>query len=400
MIVECSRMNKVFDLIPLYSTEKNGKTRVWKSSVHFDPATKTATSVTEFGQEGGKMQTTTREYIQGKNIGKKNETTSLSQCTNEIQRKWQDKKEKEGYITRDEEKDVKDDITNEEKNDNGPYYPMLANTYDPHKQSKNGIVYPCYVQPKLDGLRCVTYMSNMSNKVVFQSRTAGVFETLEHLNASLESIFRSHPSLVLDGELYTTDIPFEELAGLIKKRKITQEDKERLKHVSYHIYDVIIEHMPFSERYDILKKILNTPYRYLKLVPTHSVETITEFKEKFSDFVSTGFEGIMLRNKNGIYRCNYRSNDLQKYKEFFEEEYVITDFKEGDGRDKGAVIWVCQTPSGGQFHVRPRGTMEMRQQWFSQGASYIGKKLTVVFQELSATGIPRFPVGKSIREGF
>ena len=376
-------MRTILELKPLYSSDKNGKTRIWKAEVQYDDESKIAYSIIEFGQEGGKMQTTTREYQQGKNIGKKNETSPLDQCTQETRRKWIDKKEKEGYLEE-----------NSEANDN-IYYPMLAQTYDP---SKSSIAYPCFVQPKLDGLRCITYLSKKEQQIVFQSRTGGRFHTMDHLISSLMSIFRAHPDTILDGELYTTDLPFEELAGLIKKRKVTPDDYERLKHVSYHIYDIINDE-PFSERCKRLQNILNPPYRYLKLVPTTTVSSVTEFRERFKDFVANGMEGIMLRNTKGPYRCNYRSSDLQKYKEFFEEEYQIIGFKDGEGREKGAVIWECVCGDN-SFWVRPRGSMEVRQDWFRNGATYVGKKLTVIYQELSEMGIPRFPVGKSIRDGF
>ena len=113
-----------------------------------------------------------------------------------------------------------------------------------------------------------------------------------------------------------------------------------------------------------------------------------------------GYEGIMMRNTEGLYQENYRSNDLMKYKEFFEGEYPIVDFKEAMGRDAGTVIWECETPEGRRFGVRPRGTQEMRREWFNHGASYVGKQLTVIYQELSEMGVPRFPVGKAIREGY
>jgi DNA ligase-1 len=376
-------MQTVLELKPLYSQEKNGKTRIWKAEIRYDAELKIAYAIIEFGQDGGKMQTTTREYQQGKNIGKKNETSSLEQCTQETQRKWKDKKEKEGYT---EEISKKNEDT---------YYPMLAQTYDP---SKSSVTYPCFVQPKLDGLRCIVYVSESDRQIVFQSRTGGRFYTMDHLIPSLMSLFGRYPDTVLDGELYTTDLPFEELAGLIKKRKVSHEDTERLKHVSYHIYDIISDE-PFSERCKRLQTILNPPYPYLKIVPSTIVSSIPEFKEQFNDFVANGMEGIMLRNISGLYRCNYRSNDLQKYKEFFEEEYKIIGFKEGDGRDKGAVIWECQCGDS-SFWVRPRGTMEKRQEWFRDGLSYVGKMITVIYQELSDMGIPRFPVGKSIRDGF
>jgi hypothetical protein len=44
--------------------------------------------------------------------------------------------------------------------------------------------------------------------------------------------------------------------------------------------------------------------------------------------------------------------------------------------------------------------MEQRSEWFKQGSRYVGKKLTVIFQERSEHGVPRFPVGKAIRDGY
>ena len=50
-----------------------------------------------------------------------------------------------------------------------------------------------------------------------------------------------------------------------------------------------------------------------------------------------------------------------------------------------------------EFNVRPRGSHDYRRELFQNGDSLIGQKLTVIFQEYSADGIPRFPVGKAIR---
>jgi DNA ligase-1 len=120
----------------------------------------------------------------------------------------------------------------------------------------------------------------------------------------------------------------------------------------------------------------------------------------FAEFVEVGYEGIMLRNAAGVYRANYRSNDLQKYKEFMEEEYRIIDFTQGEGRDAGAVIWVCETADGKVFTLRPRGSFDQRRAWFSDGDKYIGKYVTVIYQELTEDGKPRFPVGKALRVGY
>jgi ATP-dependent DNA ligase len=388
----------------LYGTEKNGKVKMWKAHVLHDKLKNIAQAVIEFGQIDGKHQIITRDYDKGKNIGKKNETTSVQQCILETRRKWLDKKEKESYSEeKSEEKGVENVEEKKDEKKEEKIFPMLAHVYEPvtSKKKKNDISYPCYVQPKLDGLRCVVYQ-NLNGEIRFQSRTGAYFDGMMHLIPSLVGFFKKNPSLVLDGELYTDRdvMPFEELAGLIKKKKLTETDYERLTNVIYHVYDIVDETIPFSERYDRLEKLFDEHVNFVNLVDTYEIETKDQFRAFFSRFVQDGYEGIMLRNKDGMYRCNYRSHDLQKYKEFIESEYEITGFKEGDGRDKGTVIWLCKNSDGNEFSVRPRGTVEFRRECFTNGSSYIGKKLTVIYQELSEMGIPRFPVGKAIREDY
>jgi ATP-dependent DNA ligase len=293
---------------------------------------------------------------------------------------------------------------------------MLANKYEPAVASskRTGIVFPCYVQPKLDGLRCVISAGKdgdlasavkdgdlvYAGQPVYQSRTGGIFTTLQHLTPEISEILRRCPGIVLDGELYTKEIPFEELAGIIKKKSISSdEDRAKIREVQYHIYDLIVPDTPFQERLSLIHQSLEETPR-VKIVPTYLAHSSAEFKEKFAEFVEQGYEGIMLRNAAGLYKENYRSNDLMKYKEFLEAEYPIVDFKEASGRDAGTVIWECETPEGRRFSVRPRGTVEARKQWFQSAKSIVGKQLTVIFQELSEMGVPRFPVGKAIRDGY
>lgn len=47
---------------------------------------------------------------------------------------------------------------------------------------------------------------------------------------------------------------------------------------------------------------------------------------------------------------------------------------------------------------RPRGMWEQRKEWFDNGEAYVGKPLTVRYQELTQDGIPRFPVGIAVRD--
>lgn len=379
-------MTLVEQLPLLYGKEKNGKMKSWSACIHTDGVI--AWAEIEFGQVDGKKQVSRRDYTVGKNIGKKNETSCLIQCTNETKKKWLDKKDKEQYT---------ESLT--PSSSPSKIFPMLAQTYDPTstKKKKNDIVFPCFVQPKLDGLRCIVYFRE--NVIYFQSRTGMYFETLDHLVPQLQCFFKNHNDAILDGELYTTDYPFEELAGLIKKKKLSAEDKDKLKFISYHIYDVVETDKPFALRSEFIRDNI-TSGENLVQVETVLCEDTDKFKEWFSKWVGDGYEGIMLRNTNSLYQANYRSHDLQKYKEFKEDEFEIVGCKEGEGRDKGTVLWTCKTPEGRTFSVRPRGTVASRKELFLDSEKYIGKRLTVIYQELSEMNVPRFPVGKDIRENY
>jgi DNA ligase-1 len=361
----------------LYGKDKSDKTKIWKANV-FVNHDGTAYSIIEYGQLDGKLQSARRDVGVGKNIGKKNETTPVQQCVSETERKWLDKRDKENYREEKEE---------EVKSEPEQYLPMLAQTL-----KKNKLSLPCYVQPKIDGLRCLFYRKGV--EIVAQSRTGAFFITVEHIKSELYL----EEGVVLDGELYTTEIPFETLAGLLKKKKLSEKDKEALQKVEYHCYDVYLpgdRNLPFEER---IKRI--TEGRLVKRVPTELIDSVEEFERKFSEYTSQGYEGIMVRTPEGKYGLNYRSKDLCKYKEFEEAEYTIKSFTQGDGRDSGTVIWICETEEGKEFSVRPRGTVEQRSEWYQLGKSYIGKKLTVVYQNLSEQGVPRFPVGKAVRDEY
>ena len=147
--------------------------------------------------------------------------------------------------------------------------------------------------------------------------------------------------------------------------------------------------------------MLNKSNNYLiKYVKTDLIENINNIEKKHDEFVVEGYEGLMIRDKNGPYEPNKRSKYLQKYKKFVEEEFKIVGYKEGKGDEKGCVIWRCVTKDNQEFGVRPKGTNEQRKEYFKKADKYIGKKLTVIFQEYEDSGIPRFPVGKDIRENY
>ena len=117
---------------------------------------------------------------------------------------------------------------------------------------------------------------------------------------------------------------------------------------------------------------------------------------------SVGIDRLFDRITNQIdtaSNTNYPPYNILKTGEnTYEIQVAVAGFTEGEGSEKGLVIWICKTKDGKPFNVRPRGTHEERAELFKKAKNYVGQKLTVRYQELSDDGIPRFPVGITFRD--
>ncbi|MDC3332907.1 ATP-dependent DNA ligase [bacterium] len=357
---------KVFER--LTAKASTGKEKEWMIRVEENPDN-SATVTTVFGYVSGKKQTNTRVVTKGKNIGKINETTPFEQGVSDANSKWQ-KKYDTGYRTSSEQH-------------HEVLLPMLALDY-----SKRGhdIQFPCLIQPKVDGVRC------MFNKGTLFSRWGKVFPHLTHILDELKGV--EH---LLDGELYSYTLSFQEIVGLVRKIHLTPADKIQLREVKYIVFDNVTAD-PFKKRHQVLVGLFNDRrWEFIELLVTKPCPHRDHVYSALADFEQQGYEGVILRNQDGLYKQKYRSKDLQKLKSFHDAEYKIIDYAEGEGLEKGCVIWICETATEQPFRARPTGTREDRMQLFRTGNEYVGKLLTVKYQELTTDGIPRFPVGVTIR---
>lgn len=395
------RLHSFFFIMPtlptLYDTAKTGKTKVW--SVEVKATEKGAVILTSHGYTDSKITTTEREVLVGKNIGKKNETTPLQQAINEAQSDWNKKTEREGYKTSIEALKATETIVHVSNSAASVISvdsmsttsdiprPMLAHPLDKRSKAPK---YPCWAQRKLDGARCVS----ISGKGPY-SRNALPFQNLDHIQAETNLLPKG---TILDGEVYSDTVKFQALVGLVKKKTLTKEDEALVPQLYLCVYDII---MPgtYTERKAALEAIFSKhTFRHLRLLPTVECASAEDVKRLHAEYVAEGYEGLILRNKTGLYNVGNRSADLLKYKEFLDEEFTITGHTVGEGVEAGCVIWTCVTKEGASFSVRPRGTHEDRQTALATASAQIGKKLTVRFQEWTDDKKPRFPVGLTIRD--
>ena len=253
--------------------------------------------------------------------------------------------------------------------------PMLANKWEDRQKY---ISEPFYVQPKLDGVRLLV------SKDGGISRTGKIIPGTEVLGKGLG------PGQYVDGEAYDPNLNFEELTSTFKT------DPLKLKFYVFDFFDLKKLQMTFEQRWKCVKEeIYNPHYEY---VETFSVKRHKDMEGYHKMFMQQGFEGTMIRDPFSVYEVGQRSNYLLKHKDFQTEEYEITGAKTGHGRDADAVVWVCKTQDGQQFNVRPEGTIAQREEHYKNHEKYIGKMLTVRFQNLTNLGVPRFPVGVVIRD--
>jgi len=370
---------KVFDT--LYGYDKKNKVKEWSIKVeHHDTH---SVIVTCYGQVTGKKSESRVAVRTGKNIGKKNETTHFEQAILDAQSKWTKKRDIEKYAT----KRLDDVFSSLQINDVTEYLPMLAQDYGKHAKK---IVFPCFTQPKLDGYRMI--YNGESKECI--SRQGKRFDSIMNSTLYKEELARISEKIVLDGELYVHGGTFEHL-GVLRKKRIQDKDLGILSQIEYHVYDIVDTTLTYFQRLEKLKKLFeNNTFRKVIMVKTLQTSTQDEIRRYHQEFVKDGYEGTIVRNFRGLYKCKFRSYDLQKYKDFMDGEFKIVDYThevDTSGEETNLVVWICENDNGKRFNVRPQGTKEERRLLYKNGLQYIGKRLWIKYFELTDRGVPRFP---------
>lgn len=354
----------------LYKRTETGAIQLWYQEVDGDKYRSIS------GHVDGKKVVSEWRVAKPKNTGKKNGTTGEEQAIAEVKANYK-KRLKQDYFP------SIDDIDKETF-----FKPMLAAKFEDVQLLD--IYYPMYVQPKLDGMRCIATINGLF------SRNGERWVNVPHIENSLKPLFESYPDLILDGELYNHDYAddFNTLSSAIKKTKPnpkTFEESARI--IQYHIYDGLIKNNNklFPDRIAFVQELISSiqPNSSLVLVNTYKVNTIHEIDHYYEQFLDAGYEGQMIR-LNDFYH-NKRMKSLLKRKEFIDEEYIVKDIQEGVGNWSGkAKRAFFETKDGKPFNANIKGTMAFTEQLLKDKDKFIGKPATVTFFNYTPDGIPRF----------
>ena len=325
------------------------------------------------GRKDGKMQTKVT-VCQGKNIGRANETSPETQAILEATSKINKQMDK---LYRESELELED---------SKPLLPMLAHDYT---KVGHRMRYPCHVSPKLDGVRCVAFIAPES--VVFKSRGGKQYDVPSHLYKSLQEILErsGQASLILDGELYHHGTPLQDIVSAVKK------PNDLTPNLEYWVFDVPSNEL-WEERYRELLDLHPTEHAVgnpVKFVTNLIADSEEMARKAMNWYLERGFEGMMLRNIDGLYQWNHRSPYLMKWKDFKDMEARVIGI-EMDKNDE--CVLNCRTTTGVEFKCKMKGNHQSRS--YESTKSLLGGWITVKYQALTNDGVPQFPVGMCARE--
>jgi DNA ligase-1 len=231
---------------------------------------------------------------------------------------------------------------------------MLAHDGANHEKKIAGVK---LLEPKLDGVRCITIVDYDARTVTMYSRNGKILENFSHITDSLLThIDDFERSYVLDGEIISTS--FQALMKQVHRKDNVKADDAILM-----LFDII----PLAEfqtgkstmgqrrRSKLLASMKPTFDRVgnIGVIPQTEVDLDgyvgeLQFKEFNQTAIDEGYEGIMIKDADAKYECK-RSASWLKMKPFIEVSLAVTATEEGTGRNVGKLgALVCEGEDDGK----------------------------------------------------
>ena len=293
------------------------------------------------------------------------------------------------------------------------------------------VQFPCYVQPKLDGVRALNLNGTLTGRSLDPFKGTGITE------------YFSKPEFIgLDGEMILGDDPTAErlcslTTGAIGKFKGVTEMAD----LHWFVFDYVTPEtvgLPYWRRFEMASSLVN----YLNddrihMVPNAHIGTRNLLDDLIACDSEAGFEGTIIRNPNAVYkegRATLKGQELWRVKPWGDFEILVTGITEGQrneneakkntlGRTERSSAQGGMVPNGqvgsiqgtlvadlvvnGGLHTIPAGTLvtagsgEMSvaeaTHYFENQHEIIGQFARVKTMTYGVKDLPRFPTFMSLR---
>ena len=290
---------------------------------------------------------------------------------------------------------------------NGVPKPMLAKQVD--KVTNTKIFDKEWIASrKIDGLRCLIYMGD-DGELYTASRgamnyDAAMSEILSH--PDLINVFKDNPGLIMDGECYRHFWSLQQINS-IARTQVTAVDYTILQ---FYWYDIVDTNSTFDERLAFMKDIqdqLNLTFEperefergelRVQFVPQVPVTGYDNMLKLHNQYVEEGWEGLVIRDPDKVYRPNGRTNDMIKIKVYQSDEFLITGYELGL-RGNEDMVFLLITKDNKQFKAKPQGDKNQKN-WYIENFDNecLNHYATVKYFYMSDDNIPLQPSVSSIR---
>jgi len=267
---------------------------------------------------------------------------------------------------------------------------MLAKDFESKKEE-----YPCYVEPKFDGVRVLAKVNTEEHTVEFFFRSGKEVYTLDHLVEPLLELDLGVEYYV-DGEVINSEGGFMKCVGDVRRKS------KQAPHLEYRVFDYFFEN---DTRDYITRKnglmsqcdLVNAPP--LDCIPHKEVNCIEEVLalKDLWETMDSNVEGVMVK-KNTSYK-HKRTWDWMKIKDELSVDFPVVDAYEGKGKYDGMLGGLIVENPQTKVRIRVGGGYndEERYSFWNDLPTYIGKTAEVKYQYMTPKGSLRHPVFKGFR---
>jgi len=197
------------------------------------------------------------------------------------------------------------------------------------------------------------------------------------------------PAFPLDGELWGGRKKFQRTVGIVKR----QDENDLWRELMFVVFDAPSHDAGFEDRIAHAKVILDvSTCKFVRVLEQERCVDHDHLKRELARVEALGGEGLMMRKPGSRYEIG-RSTTLYKVKTFHDDEAIVVGYAPGQGKHKGRTgALILEMPDGTRFNAGT-GLSDAER----ATPPPIGSLVTYRYQELSDSGVPRFPSYVGVR---
>ena len=287
------------------------------------------------------------------------------------------------------------------------FLPM--NAKDAGKKADSLLDNPLYVaEHKFDGSRYWSLDGRLFSRRL-SVKDGMPIEKTENVPHIVSELKKAPTGTILDGEIYYPNSNSMQVTSIMGALPTKAIERQALNPIRYVVFDMPMYHgkdiskKPWHERRTMLEEVYKNYLGDSKHIDLTTV--VKENKREFLDkMLSTGQEGIMLKNIKATYDADKRpEHHWYKVKKNLTDDVVVMDYLPGKGKYEGmmgSVIFGKYDKHGGrlvQLGSCSGFTDAQRLEITKHPQKYLGKVIEISAMEGTEAGFYRHPQFKQLR---